>query len=79
MRNMMTSPIQKAEKLPATKPTEYQRGAAVLGAIGHFLDVLRVGADKDFGEFRNQRARHLPQLMMEESNPPEAGCATPLR
>ena len=55
---MMTSPIQKAEKLPATKPDRmFSEAPPCLEQLVDFLDVPRVGADEDLGELRNQRAR----------------------
>ena len=54
----MTKPHPERGKISGDEAGQnVQRRAAVLGAVGDFLDVARIGADENFGEFRDQRAR----------------------
>ena len=48
-----------------------QRSATVLGAVGDFPDVPRIGADEYFGELRNERASDGAATDDHRKHPPQ--------
>src|SRR5881396_135855 len=75
---MMTRPIQKAEKLPATKPERmFNEAPPCLEQFVTSRTCREVVLTKTFVNSGISAPATVPQLMMVESTHQSAGCATP--
>src|SRR5271169_3704902 len=78
MRNMMTSPIQKAEKLPATKPDRmFNEAPPCLEQLVTSLTCFELVLTNILVNSGISAPATVPQLMIMESTHHRLGCAVP--
>src|SRR5208282_2526342 len=78
MRTMMHRPIQKAEKLPATKPERMLREAPpCLEQLVTSLTWRELVLTKTLVNSGMSAPATVPQLMMTDKTHHKSGCATP--
>src|ERR1043165_1569588 len=80
MSTMMHSPIQKAEKLPATKPDRmFNDAPPCLEQLVTSRTCLQLVLTKTFVNSGINAPATVPQLMMADRTHQSAGCGVPLK